>query len=126
MKTPDYILPLISGVLIAIALNLSLPTWISAMQFLSISLAVLFLVIITKNLSIFRMVFLGASFTSIVFAFYNFFFAINTAIGLSFNLYLLAGLFRSILVTSLFSLLERLTRFLEDRRKQKSNFDYPL
>jgi hypothetical protein len=68
--------------------------------------------------------FLGASLASITFAFHTFFFSIVSLGLIQISLNALVSLFRSILITSFFSLLERLTKFLEDReQKTKKSID---
>jgi hypothetical protein len=57
---------------------------------------------------------------SIVFAFQTFFFSIVGNGLVQIPLDALVGLFRSVLLTSLFSLLERLTRFFEDQVETKT------
>jgi hypothetical protein len=69
-----------------------------------------------------RILFLGASITSVLFAFHTFYFSIALNGLIQIPLDALVGLFRSILLTSFFSLLERLTRFIEDQLEiKKSN-----
>lgn len=114
---------LLLGMVISISLNNVTPLFPSLIFFL-ISLAVFLVIVVILALSRaftkLRILFLGASITSVLSAFRTFFFSIviNGLIQIPFDA--LVGLFRSILLTSSFSLLERLTRFIEDQLKTKT------
>jgi len=119
---------LLLGMLISISLSNSTPLFPSVILFL-ISLAILFVIVVILALSRefmrLRILFLGASITSVAFAFHTFFFSLVSKIGLiSISLDALVGLFRSILLASFFSLLERLTRFIEDQIETKQEKEY--
>ena len=121
MKIGDWLFPLVVGIGTAVTLNLLVPFFPSVFVFILITVILLYLIFTSTkdkdDLLRLRIVFLGASLASIIFAFYTFFFSIQSSgiVQIPFNA--LIGLFRSILITSFFSLFERLTKFLEDRQK---------
>jgi hypothetical protein len=115
----------ILGILIAVILNSITPLSSSWVFFLFILVLLLILVIVFgwvyRDFMSLRILFLGASITSVLFAFHTFFFSIVGKFGIiGISLDSLVGLFRSVLLTSLFSFLERLTRFFEDQAEMKT------
>jgi hypothetical protein len=114
---------LLLGMLIAISLSHSTPLFPSVVFFLLSIVALLVFVVIFalgRDFMRLRILFLGASITSVALAFRTFFFSIvlNGLVQIPFDA--LVSLFRSILLTSFFSLLERLTRFIEDQLETKT------
>jgi len=65
-----------------------------------------------------RLLFLGASVTAVVSAFITFMSIINFNL-ISINLNQLAGIFRSLLLASIFSLIERSVKFFEDKSEKE-------
>lgn len=115
---------LLLGMLIAISLSYSTPLFPSVVFFLLSIVALLVFVVIFalgRDFMRLRILFLGASITSVALAFRTFFFSIvlNGLVQIPFDA--LVGLFRSILLASFFSLLERLTRFIEDQSELGKN-----
>jgi hypothetical protein len=107
---------------ISISLNYGTPLFPSVIFLLIGLVAFIVITIILASSRAFtklRALFLGASIISVLFAFRTFFFSIvmNGLIQIPFET--LVGIFRSILLTSFFSLLERLTRFIEDQSEAK-------
>jgi hypothetical protein len=113
--------PLITGILAAAILNLLTPFLPSLFLFLIVAVCLLVAIFVyvraKKGLLQLRIMFLGASVMSILFALYTFFFSIVSLGLIQIPLDAWVSPFRSILVTSFFSLLERLTKFLEDSSK---------
>ena len=114
---------LLLGMLFSISLSYGMPIFPFVILFL-ISLAMLFgfvvILALSREFLRLRILFIGASITSVAFAFHTFFFSLVSKIGLiSIPFDALVGLFRSILLASFFSLLERLTRFIEDQIETK-------
>jgi hypothetical protein len=118
----EQLLFLLLGMVISISLNIGTPLFPSVI-FLLISLAILLVIAIflalSKDFIKLRILFLGASIVSVLFAFRTFLFSIVLNGLIQIPLDALVGLFRSILLTSFFSLLERLTRFIEDQAETK-------
>lgn len=110
---------LFSGMGISVSWNSVTPGYPSVIIFLlglASMLALVFTLASSRDFIGLRILFLGASITSVIFAFHTFFFSLMVYGLIQISDVALVGLFRSILLTSLFSLLERLTRFLEDAR----------
>jgi len=112
---------LLLGILIAVSLSYVTP--LSSAVFFAFQIVSLIGLIVIfayyKEFRSLRIIFLGASITSLIFAFRTFFFSliINEMVQITFdNVW---GLFRSVLLTSLFSLLERLTKFIEDKTENR-------
>lgn len=116
-----YPLPLIFGVISAVVLNLLTPFYPSLILFIIVAIMLLGAISYSVREKIgllqLRVMFIGASVTSILFAFHTYFFSIVSIGLIQIPIDALVGLFRSILITSFFSLLERLTKFLEDRSR---------
>jgi len=113
---------LVLGIGFSISINNVTPTNPSIIFFaVSLILLSVLLVILAYERAFMniRILFLGASITSVLFATHTFVYSIvlNGLIQIPFNA--LVGLFRSILLASIFSLLERLTRLIEDQLKTR-------
>jgi hypothetical protein len=119
----DQLLFLLLGMLLSISLNIGSPLFPSVI-FLLISLTALFVIAIllalSRDFASLRILFLGASIVSVLFAFRTFFFSIALGGLIQIPFDALVGLFRSVLLTSFFSLLERLARFIEDQLETKT------
>lgn len=106
------------GVALAVLMSFVTPLFSDVVFFLLVSIEVLFFIImiaLSRRYMLLRILFLGASVTSVLSAFVNFFsLGKSGIIQIPFDA--LVGLFRSILLASFFSLWERLTKFLEDRQ----------
>jgi hypothetical protein len=124
MKIEDWLSPLLIGIIAAAFLNLLTPLFPSILFFLFVTGILLFFIFNSIRLKVeilqLRVLFLGASVTSILFALHTYFFSIISVGLVQIPLDSITGLFRSILTISLFSLLERLTKFLEDKREKRA------
>lgn len=117
-KVGYLLLFLLLGMIIAFDFNAVTPFSLTSMPFLvGIVGLLLFIIYLAfhKCFVFLRIMFLGASITSVLFASRTFFFSIVKLGMVQIPLDAIVGLFRSILFTSIFSLLERLTRFIEDQ-----------
>jgi len=118
LEKDQTIVFLLLGIATAFVLNFGTPLYpFSALFVVGIVLVLCFaLVLLLKgHFMNLRTLFLGASITSLIFAFRTFFFSLVMEEMIQITFDNLWGLFRSVLLTSLFSLLERLTRFIEDK-----------
>jgi hypothetical protein len=112
---------LLSGILIALALNFSLPYPPTLFLFCFLLVMVFALGVfawLTEYFFLLRILLIGASIVSVLSALLTW---ISTGVSTGEVSYVsiddnqIDGIFRSILLTSFFSLLERTTRFIEDR-----------
>ena len=120
-RAGDQLFCFILGIVAAISLSLGLPTYPSVIFFvmgLIFLLSVAIILACYRKFTELRLLFLGASVTSVISAFVTFFSITNFNL-ISINLNQLAGTFRSLLLASLFSLLERFTRLIEDHLEAK-------
>lgn len=116
---------LLTGISIALVLNNATPIFPSIIVFY-VLLAVVFGIVVFAWLAGFfdliRILLIGASIISVLSALVTFFIIGNRGF-ISITLDQIAGIFRSILLASFFSLLERATRFVEDRVKAKNQIN---
>jgi hypothetical protein len=113
---------LLLGMVASISLARATPLFPSVVFFLLSVVLLLCLVVylaLSKNFLSLRILFLGASVTSVLSAFLTFFSLVRLGL-IQISLDDIVGIFRSVLLTSLFSLLERLTRFIEDQTRNKN------
>jgi hypothetical protein len=115
------ILSLLTGIGIAWALNNSVPMAFSLDFFyFFLGLTIVFVIVswLTESFTIIRILLIGASIVSVLSALLTW---VSTGKNgfISIDLNQIDGIFRSILLTSFFSLLERITRFIEDRVEAK-------
>lgn len=126
MKSWEGVLSLIVGIMIALAMNYALtPNYLSMIYFLFETVVFSLIIVLSygyaEGMLTLRILFIGASIVSIIFAFYTFFFSITLQGLVQISNTAIAGLFKSILIASFFGLLERLAKFLEDKANQRSN-----
>lgn len=116
-RVRDQLFYFILGILTAISLSLGLPTYPVIIFFILGLITLLSIAIVLayyRNFTEIRLLFLGASVTSVISAFITYLSITNFNL-ISININQLAGIFRSLLLASMFSLLERFTRFFEDK-----------
>lgn len=109
------------GILTGISLSFGLPIYPIIIFFilgLTILLSIAIILAYYRNFMEIRLLFLGASVTSVISAFITFL-SITNFNFISIDINQLAGIFRSLLLASLFSLLERFARFFEDKLEIK-------
>jgi len=122
-RIQDHIFYFIIGAVNAIILSFGLPTFPQVLFFiagLALLLSIASILAYHKNFVEMRMLFLGGSVTAVISAFITFMSLTNFNL-ISINIIQIAGVFRSLLLASLFSLIERLTRFVEDRIEAKQD-----
>ena len=112
---------LLFGIFVAIVLSNITP--LSSMVFFGSMVVMIIAIVVffaySREFMSLRLLFLGASVTSLIFAFHTFFFSLVLNGLVQIPLDAITGLFRSVLLTSLFSLLERITRYIEDQIETK-------
>lgn len=124
-KAVNMLAYFVGGMLIASSLNtFGMPSYPDVLIFGLVVLGSLFIVIssgLNKEVGahVFRPFFLGASVISVFFAFRTFLSISDSNGVIQIPIGTLAGLFRSVLLASFFSLLERLARFFEDWQTSK-------
>ena len=114
-------LSLLIGIGIALTLNISLPVSLLFTFFyilLAVVLAIAVFAWLTEYFILIRILLIGASIVSVGSALLTWVSTGKTGF-ISIDLDQIDGIFRSILLTSFFSLLERTTRFIEDRVEAK-------
>jgi hypothetical protein len=120
MQYSDKIMYISLGMLMAFTLSYITPLSPLTVFITLVAVAVVFVLLLAyeKDLANIRLAFLGASAVSLTLAFVTF--SSLTHLGLySVTLDQIVGIFRSILLTSYFSVLERLTKFFEDQRHKR-------
>jgi hypothetical protein len=113
----QQLLFLLLGMLIALLLSFGTPLFPFSVLFLAgVAMVLCFTVILAKKRYYMRLrlIFLGASIASVISAFITFFLLARTGL-IGITLDALVGVFRSILLASFFSLLERLTKYFEEQ-----------
>lgn len=122
LQNDEQLLFLLLGMIIALLLGFGTPLYPFSVLFL---IGIVLLLCFGAILALrgyfvkLRLIFLGASIVSVILAFVTFF-SLNRGGAIQIPFDALFGIFRSILLASFFSLLERLSRFLEEQNETKT------